>query len=58
MWIAEMHAFRRRKDSALPWLGYTQTNIFRWRIKGDPLFSNLDGDPRYKTFLRKLNLPG
>jgi hypothetical protein len=26
-------------------------------IKGDPFFKNLDGDPRYKAFLRKMNLP-
>jgi hypothetical protein len=26
-------------------------------IVGDPLFKNLFGDPRYKTFLRKMNLP-
>lgn len=26
-------------------------------IKGDPLLKNLEGDPRYKAFLRKLNLP-
>jgi hypothetical protein len=26
-------------------------------IKDDPLFKNLEGDPRYKTFLRKMNLP-
>lgn len=26
-------------------------------IKGDPLLKNLEGDPRYKAFLRKMNLP-
>ena len=59
MWIAEAHAFRGEKDSALSWLdsAYAQKDIFLWLIKGDPLFRNLDGDPRYKTFLRKMNLP-
>jgi hypothetical protein len=26
-------------------------------VKGDPLFKNLEGDPRYKVFLKKMNLP-
>jgi hypothetical protein len=26
-------------------------------IKGDPLLKNLEPDPRYKTFLRKMKLP-
>jgi hypothetical protein len=26
-------------------------------IKDDPLFRNLEADPRYKAFLRKMNLP-
>jgi hypothetical protein len=26
-------------------------------IKGDPLFKNLERDPRFKAFLRKMNLP-
>ena len=28
-----------------------------YSIKGDPQFRNLEGDPRYKAFLRKMNLP-
>jgi tetratricopeptide (TPR) repeat protein len=58
-WIAEVHAFRGQKDIALSWLdrAYAQKDIFLWLIKGDPLFSNLDGDPRYKAFLQKMNFP-
>jgi hypothetical protein len=26
-------------------------------MKDDPLFKNLESDPRYKAFLRKMNLP-
>ena len=26
-------------------------------IKGDPVSKNLEGDPRYKAFLRKMKLP-
>jgi hypothetical protein len=28
-----------------------------YMIKGAPLFKNLENDPRYKAFLRKMNLP-
>jgi hypothetical protein len=28
-----------------------------YTIKGDPLLKNLEGDSRYKAFLRKMNLP-
>jgi adenylate cyclase len=59
MWIAEVHAFRGEKDIALSWLdrAYAQKDIFLWLIKGDPLLRNLDGDPRYRAFLRTMNLP-
>jgi tetratricopeptide (TPR) repeat protein len=58
MWIAEVHAFRGEKDIALSWLNraYAQKDIFLWLIKGDPLFRNLDGDPRFNAFMRKMNL--
>jgi len=26
-------------------------------MKADPLFKNLEADPRYTAFLRKMNLP-
>jgi len=26
-------------------------------MKSDPMLRNLDSDPRYKAFLRKMNLP-
>jgi len=59
MKIAEVHAFRGQKDAALTWLerAYAQKDIFLWYIKGDPFFKNLESDPRYKAFLRKMNLP-
>lgn len=59
MWIAEVYAFRGQKDLALTWLdrAYAQKDIYLWLIKGDPLFKNLEGDPRYSAFLRKMNLP-
>jgi TolB-like protein len=59
MWIAEAHAFRDKKDFALSWLdrAYVQKDAWLWQVKGDPLFKKLHGDPRYKAFLRKMNLP-
>jgi hypothetical protein len=27
-------------------------------IKGDPAFKKIEGDPHYKAFLKKMNLPG
>jgi TolB-like protein len=59
MWIAEAHAFRGQKDKAFTWLdrAYAQKDYFLWTIKGDPLLKNIQADPRYKLFLRKMNLP-
>jgi TolB-like protein/Tfp pilus assembly protein PilF len=59
MWIAEAHAFRGQKDQAFTWLdrAYAQKDYFLWTIKGDPLLKNLEGDPRFKAFLKKMNLP-
>jgi TolB-like protein/Tfp pilus assembly protein PilF len=59
MWIAEAQAFRGQKDQAFRWLdrAYSQKDTWLWSIKGDPLLKNLEGDPRYKAFLRKMNLP-
>jgi TolB-like protein len=59
MWIAEAHAFRGQKDQAFTWLerAYAQKDIFLWSIKGDPLLKNIEADPRYKLFLRKMKLP-
>jgi hypothetical protein len=59
MWIAEAQAFRGHKDEAFNWLdrAYTQKDTWLWSIKGDPLLKNLEADPRYNAFLRKMNLP-
>jgi TolB-like protein len=59
MLIAEAHAFRGENGIALSWLerAYVQKDIFLWLVKSDPLLGNLDSDPRFKAFLRKMNLP-
>jgi TolB-like protein len=57
--IARVYAFRGEKDKAFEWLdrafNYRDEDLFL--IKDDPLFRNLEADPRYKPFLRKMNLP-
>jgi TolB-like protein/Flp pilus assembly protein TadD len=57
--VARVYAFRNERDSALAWLdqAYEQRNADLYYIKGDPLFRSLYGDPRYRNFLRKMNLP-
>jgi len=43
---------------ALKWLdrAYTHKDELHL-IKGDPMLDKIDRDPRYKAFLRKMNLP-
>jgi TolB-like protein/Flp pilus assembly protein TadD len=57
--IAKLYAFRGERDQALKWLdrSYVFHDEDLYFIKGDPLLKNLEGDPRYKAFLRKMNLP-
>jgi hypothetical protein len=40
------------------WLdrAYIQKDVELYWIKGDPLLKNLENDPRYKVFLRKMKL--
>jgi TolB-like protein/Flp pilus assembly protein TadD len=57
--VAQIHAYRGERDQAFDWL----TRAFKERItdcggvKLDPLLKNLRSDPRYKAFLKKMNLP-
>jgi tetratricopeptide (TPR) repeat protein len=57
---ARAHAFRGQKDQALQELekAYSERSGDLYLIKSDPFMKSLDGDARYKTFLRKMNLPG
>jgi TolB-like protein len=56
---ARMYAFRGEKDRSFEWLdrAYELRDPDIYTFKGDPLFKNLENDPRYKAFLRKMNLP-
>jgi TolB-like protein/cytochrome c-type biogenesis protein CcmH/NrfG len=57
--IAEALALRRETDQAFAWLerAYQQREPGLEQIKFDPLLKSLHGDPRWKAFLRKMNLP-
>src|SRR6202790_1604698 len=57
--IAEVYAFRGQSDDALDWLerAYVQKDSALYTIKGDPPLKNLESDPRFKVFLKKMNLP-
>jgi TolB-like protein/Tfp pilus assembly protein PilF len=57
--IARIHAFRGELDQAMEWLerAYAQHDEDLYFIKDDPLLKKLEGDPRYKAFLKKMNLP-
>jgi hypothetical protein len=57
--VARVFAFRGERDQALAWLekAYQQRDVDLYFIKGDPLLRNLEGDPRCKAFLKKMNLP-
>jgi hypothetical protein len=58
--IAQVYAFRGETDEALKWLerAYEQKDSGGLPlIKGDPLFKKIEDDPRYKAFLKKMNLP-
>jgi TolB-like protein len=57
--IAEVYAFRGQSDEAFKWLdrAYAQRDIFLYTVKFSRPLDNLRSDPRYKAFLRKMNLP-
>ncbi|HSY06926.1 MAG TPA: winged helix-turn-helix domain-containing protein [Steroidobacteraceae bacterium] len=61
--IAAVHALRGEPDQALQWLerAYQQREmflIFDGGLVADPDFNSLRNDGRYKSFLRKMKLPG
>jgi TolB-like protein/DNA-binding winged helix-turn-helix (wHTH) protein len=57
--IAEIYAFRGESGEAFKWLdrAYAQKDPRLSFIKGDRLFKSVEGDPRYKAFLKQMNLP-
>ncbi len=57
--VAMTYANRGDHDRALQWLerAYQQKDAALVEIVGEHLFQNLADDPRFKAFLRKMNLP-
>jgi adenylate cyclase len=58
--IAEVFAYRGELENALQWLERASDQmdpILYMLVKADPWLKNLEGDPRFKAFLRKMNLP-
>jgi len=57
--IAEVYAFRGQSDEAMHWLerAYAQKDPGMYYVKGDPPLQSIAADPRFKAFLRKMNLP-
>ena len=57
--IAEVYGFRGESDKTFEWLerAYTQRDTGLAQLKGDPLLKNIEHDPRYAAFLKKMRLP-
>jgi adenylate cyclase len=57
--IAMNLAYRKEKDLSMQWLerAYALKDDALIELAGEPLFRNLADDPRFKAFLRKMNLP-
>jgi TolB-like protein/Tfp pilus assembly protein PilF len=56
--IADAHAYRGEVDRAFAWLerAYNQKDAALYTLKSNPDFKSIEPDPRYKAFLRKMNL--
>jgi TolB-like protein/Tfp pilus assembly protein PilF len=57
--VAEIYAFRSESDRAFEWLerAYTQRDAGLTQMKADPVLKNIEHDPRYSVFLKKMHLP-
>jgi TolB-like protein/Flp pilus assembly protein TadD len=57
--IANVYAYRGQPDEALHWLerAYAQKDPGLVYVKAEQPLKSLEGDARYKAFLRKMNLP-
>ena len=57
--VAAAHAYRGESDEAFKWLdrAYAEKDTLLHGIKYRTEFNKLHDDPRYKAFLKKMNLP-
>jgi hypothetical protein len=58
-YVAMTYAYRGDRALAFQWLdrAYEQRDQGLKEIVGERLFKNIESDPRYKAFLKKMNLP-
>jgi tetratricopeptide (TPR) repeat protein len=58
-YIAEVYAFRGQSDDAMHWLerAYAQKDPYLIYVKVELPQKSLAADPRFKAFLKKMNLP-
>jgi tetratricopeptide (TPR) repeat protein len=58
-YVAQTFAYRGEHDRALEWLerAYKQKDLWLYEIVGEQIFKGMADDPRFKAFLRKMNLP-
>jgi TolB-like protein/DNA-binding winged helix-turn-helix (wHTH) protein len=56
---AEVYAFRGESDEAFKWLerAFAQKDVYLYTVKFSQSLRSLEGDPRFKAFLKKMNLP-
>jgi len=56
--VAEVYALRKNNNAALTWLerAYQQHDSGMIALKVDPQLSNIRGEARYQTLLRKMNM--
>jgi tetratricopeptide (TPR) repeat protein len=57
--IAAVYAFRGESDEAFKWLdrAYAEKDPRLFRVKFATEYDSLHDDPRYRAFLKKMNLP-
>ena len=57
--VAEAHAFRNERQQAFDWLNraYDARDSDLQFVRNDPLLAPIRADTRYRTLLRKMNLP-
>ncbi len=57
--VALVYAYRGEVDRSFEWLerAYAQRDPQLTEMKGDPLLKNIEHDPRYAAFLKKMRLP-
>jgi hypothetical protein len=53
------YAYRGDKDPALQWLerAHQQRDSKLCEMVGEPLLKSIENEPRFKAFLRRMNLP-